>query len=239
MDLNTRLIGNTFYNKAGLEFRVNKFKYMNKYHVRFYECTFIKSGYTSIFRSDHILSGSIKDLYAPSVCGIGYIGSLSKKDYIDEYHVWRGMLLRCYDENSIGYKSYGAKGYYVCDRWHNFENFVKDLPTIEGYDYIKFHNKELHLDKDSKQFGNYIKVYSPETCVFLPKDINGSLTKQIPCIAYNENSNIFSNSYTEMATKLGVNQYQITHAASRFDRICHGYHIINIPALIIPAKIIK
>src|SRR5690349_16155806 len=40
---------------------------------------------------------------------------------------WKGMLDRCYNEDSRGYKYSGAKGIRVCARWFEFENFVADM----------------------------------------------------------------------------------------------------------------
>lgn len=50
---------------------------------------------------------------------------------------WRyhGMINRCYDPENASYKSYGAKGVTVCERWlESFDNFYEDmgLPPFEG-----------------------------------------------------------------------------------------------------------
>lgn len=48
------------------------------------------------------------------------------------YQVWRGMKKRCYDQNASGYKSYGGRGIFVCDKWlHSFINFYNDM--VDGY----------------------------------------------------------------------------------------------------------
>lgn len=45
-----------------------------------------------------------------------------------EYHIWQHMKTRCYKEDSISYKNYGARGITVCDRWlQSFENFYADM----------------------------------------------------------------------------------------------------------------
>lgn len=49
----------------------------------------------------------------------GLAWSLSKR--------WNGIMRRCYDVNSRAYKWYGGRGITVCDRWHDRENFIKDL----------------------------------------------------------------------------------------------------------------
>lgn len=44
------------------------------------------------------------------------------------YHVWRGMLKRCYNVNAHGYANYGGRGIRVCNRWRlDFWAFVADL----------------------------------------------------------------------------------------------------------------
>ena len=44
------------------------------------------------------------------------------------YRSWENMLKRCYNENSISYKYYGAKGIRVCARWmESFVNFLADM----------------------------------------------------------------------------------------------------------------
>lgn len=44
-----------------------------------------------------------------------------------EYITWWGMMARCYRPDSSSYKYYGAKGIIVCERWHCFEHFLKDM----------------------------------------------------------------------------------------------------------------
>jgi hypothetical protein len=50
-----------------------------------------------------------------------------------EYSTWEGMLARCRNKNSKGYRYYGARGISVCERWLKFENFLADMgPKPEG-----------------------------------------------------------------------------------------------------------
>lgn len=44
-----------------------------------------------------------------------------------EYATWRGIFVRCYDENAPNYPKYGGRGITVCERWHTFENFYADM----------------------------------------------------------------------------------------------------------------
>ncbi len=40
---------------------------------------------------------------------------------------WERMLTRCYNPESDRYKSYGAKGVRVADRWQDFQTFLADM----------------------------------------------------------------------------------------------------------------
>ena len=99
------------------------------------------------------------------IYGVGindlYIGTHS-----DVYSKWYNMIRRCYDKKyHINKPSYEEAA--VCEEWKHLSNFKLwfDENYIEGY----------HLDKDILVKGN--KVYSPETCCFVPNDINALLTK--------------------------------------------------------------
>lgn len=77
------------------------------------------------------------------------------------YRVWRDMIRRCYSQKAqIRNPTY--IGCSVCDEWKHYSNFKKwfDLNYVDGY----------QLDKDILINGN--KVYSPETCCFIPPYLN-------------------------------------------------------------------
>lgn len=121
-----------------------------------------------------IKRGVIKNPYHPSVFGIGFVGQGNHNLYLNNkptkaYNTWRGMLERCYD------KKYQEKmptyiGCSVADEWLNFQVFAQwfednyNPETMQGW----------HLDKDILVKGN--KVYSSETCCFVPQEINGIFT---------------------------------------------------------------
>lgn len=94
------------------------------------------------------------------VCGIGVNDIYGAQNTI-AWRRWESMLLRCYGKD---YKNHRPTyiGCSVCKEWHKFSNFKRwfDNNYIEGY----------HLDKDILVRDN--KVYSPETCCFIPHDIN-------------------------------------------------------------------
>lgn len=85
---------------------------------------------------------------------------------IQSYNTWRLILLRCYSEKEqIKCPTY--RDCSVCDEWKYFSNFKRwfDENYIEGY----------AIDKDILIKGN--KVYSPETCCFVPARINSLFIK--------------------------------------------------------------
>ena len=89
------------------------------------------------------------------------IGEYNKKSY----QHWRGMLTRCY---GVGTNISAYKDCYVCDEWLVFSNFNSwfNEHYVEGW----------HLDKDILVKGN--KVYSPNTCCFVPKEINSMFSRK-------------------------------------------------------------
>lgn len=105
------------------------------------------------------------------VAGVGvndYNGVAKDVDnkYYASYRVWQMMLHRCYNiEHQKKRPSY--KECFVCNDWLFYSNFKKwfDENYIEGYE----------LDKDILVKGN--KVYSPDTCCFVPPRINSLFTK--------------------------------------------------------------
>lgn len=44
-----------------------------------------------------------------------------------EYHIWQGMMKRCYKPYVYAYPHYGGRGIKVCSEWQDFENFYRDM----------------------------------------------------------------------------------------------------------------
>jgi hypothetical protein len=101
------------------------------------------------------------------ICGVGKRGCTSSVDKETggikrSYITWRGMLARCYD----GDKESTYYGCTVCNDWLFFSNFEiwydENRPKVP--------NVRWEIDKDAMQQGN--RVYCPEYCVFIPKEVN-------------------------------------------------------------------
>ena len=109
--------------------------------------------------------------------GVGYRGdNYCNRNLSDVekrmFHIWSGMLLRCYNSKSKMWEGYGGRGVTVDTRWHNFDNFKHDLPLLDGYDEKLWLANRLDLDKDLKQRDVKYKVYSKDTCVLLLRKEN-------------------------------------------------------------------
>lgn len=51
-----------------------------------------------------------------------------KSQHVQEYHIWKMMLVRCNNPKHGSYKQYGARGIKVCAEWtDSFEQFLADL----------------------------------------------------------------------------------------------------------------
>ncbi|ATN94371.1 hypothetical protein BSP21_023 [Bacillus phage BSP21] len=176
MAIEDELIGRTFCNNNGQEYQVLYVSGKKSNSTKLFRIRFIATGYERDVEKVEIKRGKIKDRYERSVFGIGYLGDVKMVDHKREYTVWSGMLERCYDSSCERYKDYGGAGVTVCDRWHSFENFLEDLPNIEGYDEELFKQSKIFIDKDIKQKNSpkNKKVYSPDTCCFVSRQVNNA-----------------------------------------------------------------
>lgn len=113
--------------------------------------------------------GYCKNPYHKTVMSIGCIGlgEYNAGTHRKIWAIWRNMLSRCYYENDSQFFRYGAIGVKVCDEWHNFQNFAKW--------YIENYFENWVIDKDI--FGG--KLYSPDTCIFVPHFINTAIAISI------------------------------------------------------------
>jgi len=89
---------------------------------------------------------------------------------IREYQLWQNMLQRCFDEK---YKQkYPTYDGITCSKeWLSMTTFIEDVSQMRGYGLSGW-----ALDKDILQKGN--KLYSKDTCCFVPAEVNLLLTKR-------------------------------------------------------------
>lgn len=67
------------------------------------------------------------------------------------YHIWGGMIDRCYNPISPYYHHYGGRGIKVCDSWRDFNNFYADMGDVP--------EKGLSLDRIDTN-----GIYEPSNC---------------------------------------------------------------------------
>lgn len=152
--------------KEGYQIRIISYNNSADCSVIFNDGTIIESvQYFSIKK------GSIKNPNHKSVFGIGFFGTGKYKCSVNKirtksYTSWQNMLQRCYDKNYQKTNQTYVNSYVIVE-WHNYQNFAKwfEENYIEDFD----------LDKDILFKGN--KIYSPETCCFVPRKINTLLIK--------------------------------------------------------------
>ncbi len=125
---------------------------------------------------NQFIKGTIACPYECRTYRVGYHGegkydtSINGKN-TKYYDMWNKMLQRCYDPKYIEkYPTY--EGCYVHESWHNFQTFS------EWYheNYYKIEGQRMELDKDILIKGN--KIYSADTCVFVPQNINKLFVKR-------------------------------------------------------------
>jgi hypothetical protein len=126
-------------------------------------------------------SKEFTDPSKPHVCGVGYYAFSSIDELIaakksEAWKSWNGILARCYSPN----RRNGYIGVSVHKDWHNFNQFREwhDLHQIDGWE----------IDKDLLSAGS--KIYSSDTCCFIPGVINASIRGGVPPI-HKDNSGYF------------------------------------------------
>ena len=119
--------------------------------------------------------GEIKCPYEPRLYGVGYLGEgkykMSENGKLKrEYIIWYHMLTRCYNpkyqEEKPTYKECMVEDYLL-----NFQHMGKWIDE----NYYEISGEKMCLDKDILCKGN--KVYSRNTCIFVPKRINNLFVK--------------------------------------------------------------
>ena len=164
-------IGEEALNNFGSKMIVKEYRGARDIDVYFpeYDWTF-EHAYYSNFKN-----GAIKCPYEPRYYSKGYLGEgkyrMSENgEFKKEYKIWHGMLQRCYcPKYQEKYPTY--KDCKVEEHLLNFQHMGEWLEE----NYYEDQGERMHLDKDILCKGN--KVYSRDTCIFVPERINVLFTK--------------------------------------------------------------
>ena len=167
-DVTKDCVGKICKSKSAGDFKILKYN-----NARDVEIQFLKTGYRKVAEMKEVRNGGIKDPYAPSVYEVGIVGtkypiSEGGRD-TKEYTLWKNMLQRCYS-NTYKKKYPTYESCEVSNKFKSYEYFYEWCNKQIG-----FSNQDWHLDKDLLTKGN--KVYSENSCVFIPNEINSLLTK--------------------------------------------------------------
>lgn len=153
--------GENHINNEGCKFKIIEYFGWENCTIEFTKNNIIKN-----ISYGNIQKGNVKNPYHSSVCGTGYLGVGEYTSKINgkstkEYTMWLNLIKRCYSiKCQEKHPSY--KGCLVDEGWHNFQVFAK---------WVEDNFKQgWQLDKDILVKGN--KNYSPETCVFVPQEVN-------------------------------------------------------------------
>lgn len=158
--------GERNYNKFGSEMVVVGYRKYSDIDVYFPEYNWIAKNKTY----NNFKKGNVKCPYEKRYYGVGYLGEGKYKIWENGkltkcYNTWYNMLQRCYDEKYhekySTYKGCEVNNELLC--YQNFGDwFIDNYYEIEG--------QKMCLDKDILVKGN--KIYSPDTCIFVPERIN-------------------------------------------------------------------
>ena len=161
-------IGMTGKDKRGTPYKIIEWTKANNLVIEFQD----EFHYQTKTTMQNFRRGQIKNPYDKIIANTGYIGVGKHTSRIShngavrrEYKIWSEMLRRCYSEK-LQIKQPAYIGCTVCDEWLNYQNFA------DWYDknYYDIGDGRMHLDKDILVTGN--RVYSPDTCIFVPQRIN-------------------------------------------------------------------
>lgn len=111
------------------------------------------------------------------IYGIGHVDySLpitENGEKVKEYESWRGMIKRCQDSNYLK-REPSYEGCFISNEWTYYTNFYSWVISQENYIKWKEGKKRWAIDKDILIKGN--KVYSDETCLLVPMNVNNLFT---------------------------------------------------------------
>ena len=162
-------VGKVCKSKSSGDFKILKYN-----DARDVEIKFLKTGFEMTVELGSIRKGKVKDPYAPSVFGVGISGTKYQPTIngvnTKEYDLWCSMIQRCYSD-TYKKKQPTYEGCKCSENFKSFEYFHEWCHKQVG-----FANEGWQLDKDLLIKGN--KVYSEDSCVFLPREINQLLVKR-------------------------------------------------------------
>lgn len=130
-----------------------------------------QSGNCAVVQGSNLNRGAFRDKSLPKLFGVGVIGDEPCVTYSQSYKTWQNMLKRVYSPKPGGEEA-AYRDCIIAPEWTYYSEFKK------WFDSQKY-EKGWHLDKDLLVPGNF--RYSPETCIFLPQQLNKFLLNKGNC----------------------------------------------------------
>jgi hypothetical protein len=120
-----------------------------------------KKGYKQTEEHKRKISEALKGKHYPNSFKVTHGGS-----YTRLYKIWEGMVQRCTNPKSTGFRWYGAKQIYIIPKWRlDFVNF-RDWALANGY------ADNLTIDRIDSREGYY-----PQNCQFITQSENSRKNK--------------------------------------------------------------
>lgn len=161
------VVGKTFNSNSFGKFTVLKYENYENVYIQFEQ-----TGGVNITDLHRVRDGSVVDLLAKSNYNVGYIGYGYDPKCAESrklFKIWSGLVQRCFDPlwktRHKCYELTTCSEDFLCAA-----NFITWSKSQIGYNSIDEYGKPFALDKDILLKGN--TVYSPYTCVFVPREIN-------------------------------------------------------------------
>lgn len=124
----------------------------------------------------HCKDGAVKNPYHPNIYG-GIVGdkypTYENGEIAKEFRAWFNILTRCYDK-TCNEKHPTYKECIICDEWKYYWNFYEWVHKQSNYNQWKY-GQFWAVDKDIIKKHN--KLYSPDTCCLVSKDVNNLFLK--------------------------------------------------------------
>ena len=159
-------------NKFGSKMIISEYRNTFDVDVYFpeYDWTFKHAQYSK-FKNGNIKCPYERRYYGKGCLGEGKYKMSENGKNKKEFRIWYNMLKRCYDPKYQEEKP-TYRGCTVEDYLLNFQNMCEWLEN----NYYEIPGEKMCLDKDILRKGN--KVYSRETCIFVPQRINNLFVKR-------------------------------------------------------------
>ena len=174
-----KYIGKIFNLRDGSSVIVEKYVRQDEIYVRFLDSNtpenYLHKCTLSSIKLGHLLNPYGGERYVwKKICGVGINNANYHTQWKEGgvrkicpfYKCWRHMIERCYSKKVLS-RCPSYSGCSVDPSWHYFMTFKAWMETQDW--------EGKQLDKDLKVKGN--KVYGPDTCYFIPSNVNTFLTE--------------------------------------------------------------